>query len=316
MYKKIKKHFFKSVSVIVASSIMLTSTTTPTQAIRLNELTDFGKNIISKTKKIYSDNSTVCNSAIVALVAVFLFTIGFNVEKTNVDKEIKKYKNRAPDVFEIEDEVIKETDPEVLLRTLIQLNKLFDKYKSFTKKLIKTKKSNSNNKKFTIKLINHTKENIIASINLDFSGINLSRNYYTKNSDKNLINMKSNGDTCPFDNGKSVERAISHEFGHLIEEFYVNEKNSLTLWNYYNAPGFNVNFNEIKNCEFEIIKYQIIEKAIEKNKKRNIIEDLGTYSQKDACEFFAEAFATLETSSDSKYKYIRSAVKKVISEWF
>ncbi len=318
MFKKIKKDFLKSLSVIVASSIMLTSTSAPTQAFSLNELSDFGKNIINRTKKIYDDNTDVCNSAVVvALVAVLLFAIGFNIETTtNVDKEIKKYKDRAPDVFEIEDEVVRETDPEVLLRTLIQLNKLFDKYKSFTKELIKTKKSNSYNKKFTIKLINHPNENIIASTNLNFSGINLSRNYYRKNSDKNLINMKSNSDTCPFDDGKSVERAISHEFGHLIEEFYINEKNSLTLWNYYNAPGFNINFNEIKNCEFEIIKYQIIEKAIEKNKKRNIIEDLGTYSQKDACEFFAEAFATLETSSDSKYKYIRNAVKDVISDWF
>ena len=223
MFEKIKKHFLKILSVVVASSVMLTSTSAPTQAFSINELSDFGKGIINRTKKIYDDNTTICNSAIVVLVATLLFTIGFSVNKTNVDKEIKKYKDRAPDIFEIEDEVVRETDPEVLLRTLIQLNKLFDKYESFTKELIKTKKSDIN-KKFTIKLKNFPNEKTIASTNLNFDGIDLSKKYYNKNSDKYLINMKSNSDTCPFDNGKSVERAISHEFGHLIEEFYINKK--------------------------------------------------------------------------------------------
>lgn len=318
MFEKIKKHFLKILSVVVASSVVLTSTSAPTQAFSLNELSDFGKNIINRTKKIYDDNTDVCNSAVVvALVAVLLFAIGFNIETTtNVDKEIKKYKNRAPDVFEIEDEVVRETDPEVLLRTLIQLNKLFDKYKGFTKELIKTKKSNNYNKKFTIKLVNYSNETTIASAYINLDGINLSRKYYNKNGDKCLINMKSNRYTCPFDNGKSVEQAISHEFGHVMENLYISKKTKIK-WEWYNSRiVINDYFENIKNEKSEAIKDQIIENATKRNKKRNILEDLGTYANKDACEFFAEAFATLETSSDSKYKYIRNAVKDVISDWF
>ncbi|MBQ6143106.1 MAG: hypothetical protein IJI84_01250, partial [Clostridia bacterium] len=73
MFEKIKKHFLKILSVVVASSVMLTSTSAPTQAFSLNELSDFGKGIINRTKKIYDDNTDVCNSAIViALVAALL----------------------------------------------------------------------------------------------------------------------------------------------------------------------------------------------------------------------------------------------------
>ena len=317
MFEKIKKHFLKILSVVVASSVMLTSTSAPTQAFSLNELSDFGKGIINRTKKIYDDNTDVCNSAIViALVAALLITIGFNIETTtNVDKEIKKYKDRAPDIFEIEDEVVRETDPEVLLRTLIQLNKLFDKYKGFTKELIKTKKSNSYNKKFTIKLVNPSNENVLASAYVNLDGINLSRKYYNKNGDKCLINMKSNSGNSPFDNGKSVESVVSHEFGHVIEFLYMSKKANIP-WEWYNSPTYSYYFNTMINIKTVIIRKQIIENATKRNKKRNICEDLGTYANKDACEFFAEAFATLETSTDSKYKYIRNAVKDVISDWF
>ena len=183
-------------------------------------------------------------------------------------------------------------------------------------KLIKTKKSNSYNKKFTIRLVNYSNETTIASAYINLDGINLSRKYYNKNSDKYLINMKSNSDTCPFDNGKSVEQAISHEFGPVMEFLYISKKTKIK-WEWYNSRiVINDYFENIKNEKSEAIKDQIIENATKRNKKRNILEDLGTYANKDACEFFAEAFATLETSSDSKYKYIRNAVKDVISDWF
>ena len=316
MFEKIKKHFLKILSVVVASSVMLTSTSAPTQAFSINELSDFGKGIINRTKKIYDDNTTICNSAIVVLVATLLFTIGFSVNKTNVDKEIKKYKDRAPDIFEIEDEVVRETDPEVLLRTLIQLNKLFDKYESFTEELIKTKKSNSYNKKFTIRLSDDSNENALASAYVNLDGINLAKKYYSKNGGKYLINMKRTTYNSPYDDNKSVENVVSHEFGHVMEFLYISKKTKIK-WEWYNSRiVINDYFENIKNEKSEAIKDQIIENATKRNKKRNILEDLGTYANKDACEFFAEAFATLETSSDSKYKYIRNAVKDIISDWF
>ena len=313
MFEKIKKHFLKILSVVVASSVMLTSTSAPTQAFSLNELSDFGKGIINRTKKIYDDNTDVCNSAIViALVAALLITIGFNIETTtNVDKEIKKYKDRAPDIFEIEDEVVRETDPEVLLRTLIQLNKLFDKYKSFTKELIKTKKYNNYNNKFTIRLVNHSNENALASACVNLDGIYLSRKYYKKNN-YNLINQKPDNCWSPCDEDKYIEHVISHEFGHVMEFLYISKQTNRP-WEWYSNPAYTY---YLINNESESIKNQIINNANRRNKKQNICEDLGTYANKDACEFFAEAFATLETSTDSKYKYIRNAVKDVISDWF
>lgn len=316
MFKRIKKYFIKSISVVAASSVLLSSTTA--QAINFNDLSDFGKSIINRTKKIYDENTTVCNSAIAVLAAILLYTIfsGKHSEKTNIDKEIKKYKNRASDVFEIEDNVIKETDPQVLLRTLIQLNKLFDEYTDFTKELIKTKKSNKYNKKFTIRLVDNQNENTIASAYINLDGINLSRKYYTnKKSWDTLKNSVHSNYNSPRDDDKIIEGAISHEFSHVMEFLYISKQIAMP-WEYYNSPTCKNFFDNRISEESEAIKTKIINKTNKKDIAKDISKDLGEYAKKNALEFFAEAFATMQCSTDSKYKYIQSAVKKVISNWF
>lgn len=326
MFEKIKEHFLKSFTAIVTSMAILISSTVCAQTTGLDEsenFSNYSKSIITRIKTKHANNPELCNSEISALVETLLYTSSSNNQSTNIDKEIKKYKDRAPEIFEIEDDVIKEADPEVLLRTLIQLNKLFDKYKNFTQKLIKTIKSKKYSQKFTIKLIDPDTDNdkTIAETYADFSGISFSRKYYKKNNSNCLINKNRinhvNHDS-PYDEGKYIERTISHEFGHVMEFLYVKE-----YWHFGGRIG-NFFMNLIlllKPKESrEIIKYSACYKAIKCLLQYTMIfdltDDLGTYAQKNELEFFAEAFATLETSTDSKYQYIRDAVKNVISDWF
>ena len=330
MFKKIKKYFLKSLPAIVTSMVMLLSSVAHTQATDLDnsgDLSNYSRSIIARIKTKHANNPDLCNSEMSTLVETLLHTSSSSNQSTNVDKEIKKYKDRAPDVFEIEDEVIKETEPEVLLRTLIQLNKLFDKYKNFTQKLIKTIKSKKYSQKFTIKLCDSpkcdfSKEKWLATTDTTFSGINLSRKHYKKNSSCNLINRKPGNNWSPCDEDKYIEHIISHEFGHVMEFLYVEE-----CWHMpYSIVGFII---EILNNSFPIIEETERDReiTIRCNRYQNIkflinykmsfkSEDLGTYAQTGPREFFAEAFAALETSTDSKYKYIRNAVKDVISDWF
>lgn len=309
MFQKTKKVFLKGMSVFLASSIICTSATGHTNAISIKNISS---NIISGAKKIYDEySSTIYDAATVILAAILVYNIIFsNSSTTTIEKEIEKYINRAPEVFEIEESVIKETDPEILLRTLIQLNKLFDKYKGFTKELIKTKKSNRHSKKFTLRLLNES-ENTLASAYVNLAGINLTEKYYNKNN-KYLINTKRSSYHSPYDDDKSVESVISHEFGHVMEFLYISKNTDIKWEDYDSHTTINEYFEYIADQKAEIIKNQIIEKA----NKKNICEDLGTYSKTNSYEFFAEAFATLQCSTDSQYKYIRNAVQKTISNWF
>ena len=47
----------------------------------------------------------------------------------------------------------------------------------------------------------------------------------------------------------------------------------------------------------------------------NISSDIGRYAMKNLREFFAEAFATMECSTDPRYEYIGQAVRRTISTW-
>ena len=324
MFKKIKKHFLKSLPAIVLSMVMLISPTTHANASNLDDysnLSSYSKSIITRIKTNHTNNPELCNSEISSLVKTLLYTSNSGNQNTNIDKEIQKYIDRAPDVFEIEDEVIKETDPEALLRTLIQLNKLFDKYKNFTQKLIKTIRSKKYSQKFTLKLADPNNEEIKAETYSDFRGITFSRKYYKKNSSNSLININRTNHNSPYDEGKRIEHVISHEFGHVMEFLYVKE-----YWPKPNNIGTRI-IEFLTNATL-FLKSKEEREAIKRNAHYGTIKcliqlkmnfkskDLGTYAQKNELEFFAEAFATLECSTDSKYQYIRDAVKYFISEWF
>ncbi len=324
MFEKIKEHFLKSFTATVTSMAILISSTVCAQTTGLDEsenFSNYSKSIITRIKTKHANNPELCNSEISALVETLLYTSSSNNQSTNIDKEIKKYKDRAPEIFEIEDDVIKEADPEVFLRTLIQLNKLFSKYKNFTQKLIKTIKSKKYSQQFTIKLCDFSNEKWLASTDTTFSGINLSRKDYKKNSSYNLINKKPGNNWSPCDEDKYIEHIISHEFGHVMENLYVKE-----YWPKPNSIGSRI--IEFLTNTVLLLKSKKEREAIKHNTPyeniKNLIKyemsfkskDLGTYAQTNALEFFAEAFAALETSTDSKYQYIRDAVKNVISDWF
>lgn len=68
--------------------------------------------------------------------------------------EIDKYINRAPDVFEFDNNLKAKVDHRILLISLIKLNSLFCKYKRFSKDFIDYKIKNS--LKFKIKVLNNS----------------------------------------------------------------------------------------------------------------------------------------------------------------
>lgn len=227
-----------------------------------------------------------------------------------INTEIQKYKKRAPDIFEIDENIIRESKNTIFAITLIQLNKLFDKYNGFTEEFIKTKRFNNTiyNKKFTIKLVDYPNPNTLANTCTDLSGINFSRKYYTDtknwNTYENSVRTKGN---CPCDDDKIIQSIISHEFGHVMEILYIDKHITSTI----NAFYCNCFVNASDDCA-EKIKEQIIEKS----NKDLIFSDIGTYGKSNSYEFFAEAFSTLQCSTNPKYKYIRNAVENIISSWF
>ena len=70
-----------------------------------------------------------------------------------IDEEIEKYKNRAPDVFKVEDKLAKESDKRLFLLTIMKLNHLFDKYSGFTERLIDYKRNKADDKEFLLRRI-------------------------------------------------------------------------------------------------------------------------------------------------------------------
>lgn len=309
----LKRYFSKGISALLSLSLILTSVSPDASAVRRNPY-NYNSDSERAEKRVKDKRIlgvTVAVGAGIVATAVVAGVIYNKVQRNQINEEVRKYKNRAPDIFEIEDDVLEKADPKVLLITLRQLNKLFDKYGKFTQWLIKD--FSENREKFTIKFIKGYSGSTIASTNL--YGINLSRKYYTDR--YRMYDLKrdvKSGFKSPTDDDKMIHRVITHEFGHLLERIYVSNRmkciQQLDMRSFLAEVDRLGGVGHAHDTMYSNIRSQIISYA-----NGNILYDIGEYAMESPGEFFAEAFATMECSTDPRYEYIRQAVRRTISTW-
>lgn len=92
--------------------------------------------------------------------------------REQLNYEIARYKNRAPDIFKIDENLIRRSDSKALLIDLSTLNYLFDKYNLFTEKLIAFKRR-IKNKSFILTSEPNPEPNCPQSTISDLGGIYL-----------------------------------------------------------------------------------------------------------------------------------------------
>lgn len=155
-------------------------------------------------------------------------------------KEVSKYIDRAPDVFEFDNNLIRTVDQRILLLSLIKLNYLFDKYNGFTKEFISYKRKNQS--KFKIQ----DKSDNMHVIDINFNAIsflpgNLGgyEEYITFNNLDSILGFYSSGDVAYW-----LSKYVTHEFGYLMKLYFVLQ----------NPNEFCEALLKVKNAKSEIKK--------------------------------------------------------------
>lgn len=256
------------------------------------------------------------------------------LSNTEVKKELKlevqKYKDRAPDIFTIDGDVVKKSNPRMLLLTMKRLNYLFDKYENFTKELIKYKKSDKTDiKEFRIRFMNLFDDGKLSYkaelvTGLDLSCIMFNKTTFCRNYRTNLYKYKGTVEKkhwSPHDMDKLIEYVITHEFGHLLESLYITKKSDIE-WKKVTPSSKRYYKSESQIEQEELMLAKVNPMAVKI--KREILQKLGKYDsrtisiygQSDPLEFFAEAFAHMECSSEENINPIGIATRNYIKNWF
>lgn len=226
MFFKIKNHILKNLSILL-SSITLLHTFPPT-ALAANHKS------LSTNQKLRRNIPRSLNISLEQQLSrrKFWRTNIYQMSEESVKEqlyyEFVRYINRAPDVFKIDEELIRKSNPRALLINLSTLNYLFDKYNPLTEKLIKIKR-HSTNRTFKLMLKKKSESKTLQSSTIDLGGIflNNTRNSYEEEFGK--ISRLTNGYLSKINKDQAYESAIIHEFGHLMTFLYTIDKYHLNM---------------------------------------------------------------------------------------
>ena len=250
--------------------------------------------------------------------------------KEKLQEEISKYEQRAPEIFKIEESLIKKSHPRTLLLTLMRLNYLFDKYDKFTNALISYKRQQGTD--FTLRLLNFKDDRALTIILEERTECDLGGFAFGNLSDyrDNLFKYKRCHKIehfAPCDNDKLIEYIITHEFGHAIQYLYITKKHGIDWKNTAKIRclgGIDNIEKEARNNKkffYVISKIESECNSIKKgilNRAKGIYSSSNTiiskYGKVSTSEFFAEAFAHMECSSS--INPIGLATRDIISAWF
>lgn len=248
----LKNEFLKIVSLCLASVMLVGSV--PQNILATSEDTTALQQTIHKDNKLknfYKQHPKLSKLGIAAGAIGGLAGIGkvgslihreryIKDVKTNIDNysaseikgllkyEINYFINFAPDVFEVEQKLIDESDPRALLLTLMKLNDLFDKYSGFRDQFIAYKRSKQ--KKFSLTSFNFKDDRLASLIyeqitEPDISAIRLGNLKHFK---KSLFRAKCAVDThqwSPRSESNLLDSVVTHEFGHLMFIFELIRSN-------------------------------------------------------------------------------------------
>lgn len=251
--------------------------------------------------------------------------------KKQLTTEIAKYKDRASDVFEIEDSLIKTSHPKSLFLTLKKLNELFDKYRGFTDALIQYKRSQGET--FTLLPLSIRyypleclRLDELTEIDLGGMAFGLSGDYegtLYKYSNAHRTNWLA---AC--DDDKLIEYMVTHEFGHVMEFLHITLQKKIdwklckksrgryTLGTIISATSKDKTFETVSlvKTSAKTIGTTILRSA--KNNQKFHYNMLSRYADSDPplMEFFAETFAHSECST--YVNPLGEVLQEYIKDWF
>lgn len=127
-------------------------------------------------------------------------------------------------------------------------------------------------------------------------GIYLENTYY-KNANyhnKTILNGIKNKHFMPCSDNNINNYALTHEFGHVLETYLLNEYNISNTLEYEKALSNQYKWDKYKEKVYGNIRNDIISIATKNNSNFDINSELSTYGKSSPAEFFAECFANAE----------------------
>lgn len=143
-------------------------------------------------------------------------------------------------------------------------------------------------------------------------GIHLSNNYYDKYTTykKAIKNGLKSGHFMPCSDNNINVYALNHEFGHLVENYLINEYNINNPVEYSkfknqiktatNQYQINKAFKDYEGKICDKISQDIYDIAVKNNKDFKLSDNLSKYGRQSSQEFFAECFANMESGKPNE----------------
>ncbi len=235
------------------------------------------------------------------------------IKNISYNEWIKQYDGVVPktDIFQSNKNIyyntkkLKLLDEKLVKINVKQLNNLLDKYPKIAN-FVKEKGLHFSSKNTNaIAVTSHTND-------MSYLSINLSQDYYNdynKYHNTVLQGIRENN-FMPCKNKNVDTYALTHEFGHLVENYLIN------IYNINNPKEYNSFIKQIKIekkanlrkkifAEYEKkicdkISQDIYGIALKNNKDFKIKDNLSTYGHEKSQEFFAECFANMESGKPNE----------------
>lgn len=149
-------------------------------------------------------------------------------------------------------------------------------------------------------------------VNMDNMKLSLSNNYYKdyKTHNKEIKNKIKDNWFMPCNN-KSIDKyVINHEFGHIVENYLINDYNMNNIQEYNNLliklqnvkdkKQYKTIYKDYETKITDKIAQDIYDIALKNNKDFDLSKNLSRYGYDTSSEFFAEAFANLESGKPNE----------------
>lgn len=146
-------------------------------------------------------------------------------------------------------------------------------------------------------------------------GIYLEKPYYSnlKQHTDTITKGVNKGNFMPCTDKYIDKYALTHEYGHVVETYLLNEYNINNPVEYKTALSSQYNWSKYKEKVYNNIRKNIIDIAIKNNANFDINTQLSNYGKTSPAEFFAECFANMECGKPNELgKALKEYLKGVI----
>lgn len=190
-----------------------------------------------------------------------------------------------------------------------QLDKLINKYPKVGKYIKQRGLTfGGSNKTNAIAYTSYTRD-------LSKIGIYLEKPYYSSNKTHidTITKGVNKGNFMPCSDKYIDKYALTHEYGHVVETYLLNEYNINNPVEYKTALSNQYNWTKYKEKVYNNIRKDVIDIAIKNNANFDIDTQLSNYGKTSPAEFFAECFANMECGKPNELgKALKEYLKGVI----